>query len=95
MAGPLTCEHGQRGGLSRAVVTQQHRDLPLVQVQGQVSDSRLAPHSEHLQQRQMAALGFRPHPAPNYPPEHLSEGTQETLPSITSQHRGRMFQAEC
>ena len=47
-------EHGEGGGLPRAIVAQQDSDLALVQVQVQVSDSRLAlvPHSEHLQERQ-------------------------------------------
>ena len=60
-AGPLTGEHGEGGGLPRAVVAQQDSDLALIQVQVQVSDSCLAlvPHSEHLQERQRVAPDFR------------------------------------
>lgn len=62
---PLTCEHGEGGGLPRAVVAQQHRDLPLIQVQVQVSDGHLAlvPHSEHLRQRQREPWTAGPAPA--------------------------------
>lgn len=58
----LTCEHGESGSLPRAIVAQQDGDLPLIQVQVQVSDSRLAlaPHSEHLEERQ-TPLGLSLH----------------------------------
>lgn len=66
---PLTCEHGESGGLPCAVVAQKHRDLPLIQVQVQVSDGHLAlvPHSEHLRQRQREPWTVGP--APSCPQE--------------------------
>ena len=47
----LTCEHGQRGGLPGSVVSQQHSDLSLEHVEGQVPHglTRLVTQLELLQ----------------------------------------------
>lgn len=73
-------------------MAQQDSDLPLVQVQVQVSDSCLAlvPHFEHLQERQRATLDFRGPSgtslgqAPPTPSGICTQGSQnKTIPRVT------------